>query len=190
MSKMRFIRICALAAPAIVGLSAAAPAHAFTYGTAYMTSWSGFHVSALRRDAGEAALLDDKAATICFDTVREAFGRGAAEDLAFGIYDLEDVGDTNDRLKNRAAELGLGAAAQFPSTAGGYLAVAEGDLELRVNTDSGSELFVNRARFHKGEDAKSLLSEKEYVSRAFDHVASAVPSARAQQPTPTSSAGT
>lgn len=141
-----------------------------------------FHVSALRRDAGEVALLDDRAATSCFDTVREAFKRGVDEDLAFGIYDLEDVGDTNDRLKNRAAELGLGAAAQFPSTAGGYLAVAEGDLELRVNMDSGSELFVNRARFHKGEDAKSLLSEKEYVSRAFDHVASAVPSARAQQP--------
>lgn len=141
-----------------------------------------FHVSELRLAAGDAALLDDKAATSCFDTVREAFVRGADEDLAFGIYDLEDVGDANDRLKSRAAELGLVAAAQFPSTAGGYLTVAEGDLELRVNMDSGSELFVNRARFHKGEDAKRLLSEKEYVSRAANHVASALPGARAQQP--------
>jgi hypothetical protein len=141
-----------------------------------------FHVSDLRRTVGEAALLDDSAATSCFDTVRDAFGRGAGEDLAFGVYDLADVGDVNERLTSRAAELGLIAAAQIPSTAGGYLAVEEGDLELRVNMDSGSELFVNRARFHKGDDAKRLLSEEEYVSRAFNHVAKAVPSARAQQP--------
>jgi len=141
-----------------------------------------FHVSDLRLAAGETALLDDTAATRCFDTVRDAFGRGANEDLAFGIYDLEKVGDANERLQSRAAALGLAAAAQLPSTAGGYLAVGEGDLELRVNMDSGSELFVNHAKFHKGEDAKRLLSEKEYVSSAFNHVTGAIPSVRAQQP--------
>ena len=70
MSKMRFIRICALAAPAIVGLSAAAPAHAFTYGTAYMTSWSGCDSSC--SSAPSLSYTDDQ--ILMFEGAMNAYG--------------------------------------------------------------------------------------------------------------------
>jgi hypothetical protein len=143
-----------------------------------------FRVSELVRAAGEGALLQDLAATGCFDAVTREFRRGAAKDLAFGVYAIEDVGDAQARLLDSADALGFAAARPSPSLTGDQLSIVQGDLELRVDPESGSERFVNRAAFHRGEDAKALLPEGDYVARASSHAMSALPHVRAQRAYP------
>ncbi len=134
-------------------------------------------VSELRREIGPDALIRDRAAATTYEALEGIFARGDQGALALGVYDLDPVPEPQARLAVRAERLGLQAAAAVPSASGNHLVLRDGSRELRVNLDSGSELLVDRARFHNGTVADTVLDEARYVEIARERMQRALPDA-------------
>lgn len=134
-------------------------------------------VSQLRRELGPDAPIRDAAAATSYRALEDIFARGDQGDLALGVYELTPVPEPQGLLVSRAEALGLRGDAPRPSASGNHLVVSDGTRELRVNLDSGAELLVDRARFHKGPVVDDLLEESRYVEIARDRMQRTLPDA-------------
>jgi len=135
-------------------------------------------VNDLRTERGPTALLRDEPAAVNVDRLRQAFrSKTPVGKLGLGVYQLTPVAEVAAAAVNRAATLGIAAAAK-PEVAAGELRperpwakVAVGPNMLLLNGLSGDENFTNTDLFHRGPGSKSSLSDDEYLTRANAHAA-------------------
>lgn len=113
-------------------------------------------------------LVGDAPAAQLYQQLAEAFRAGKVEGFEFGAYELEPLEDPFRRAERRAAELGLGAG---PEEGDLGVIVVDGDTELRINPESGTELYVRHDKYHLGPQAESLpVPSEEYVARAREYL--------------------
>lgn len=111
--------------------------------------------------------------------VQNAFTLKQAGGMTLGVYALEPVGNAQARAQERARALGLERGALRTQEEG--VVVAEEKRELRVNALSGTERFIDQARFHSGKGVAVLpLAESEYVSRARAYMGKVLPEVAAR----------
>lgn len=122
----------------------------------------------------------DSLATQAYERVRREFVAGRAASLRYPVYTLRPVGDTTERARQRAQELGLDPQSLKKTEQG--VAVSGERFELRLDAGSGAEMYLDKTRFHAGPGVAALpLQEAEYIALAQAHVRKRLPEAAAHE---------
>lgn len=132
------------------------------------------------------ALRDEPAANR-FERLQQLFRNHNEQEFGLAVYHLEPLAD--DLVAHawqRAEELGLRlgtvidprvqaipeqAPYRYISPFEESIVAVDGDRELHIDLESGTEFFVDRAKFHTGAGVprEELLSESEYIGLALDY---------------------
>lgn len=136
----------------------------------------------------ERLSVGDDIATTHYSEMRKAFHNGSYKQLQFKVFEFRNVrAEAGETVQRRASELGFRNSnvvylqddlqttsfsnKDIPANVA-TLSVVQGQRELRINLNSGTETYIDQLRFHKGEGIPevSLMSEGRYLAKAREYM--------------------